>query len=208
MSKKESKEKRIEDVLVAAMDVFIEKGYENASMNEIAIRAGISKGGLYHHFLSKDMVLLYANQKLMEPCMAMLDAAKENSSAVEGIKTYIHDYLGYWIERKKELIFFSMSMTKAMSHMDIFKMYERYTEDYITSFVELFKKGMQSGEFKLSNAKGSAVALMSSLDGLIIYMALDKKLKLDEMVGYFIEVFLKPLYNINNNEGKGENHAE
>ena len=202
MSKKEAKEKRIEDILSAAVDVFIEKGYENASMNEIAARAGISKGGLYHHFLSKDMVLLYANQKLMEPCSAMLEAAKENPSAAEGIKSYIHDYLEYWIERKKELIFFSLSMTKAMSHMDIFKMYERYTEDYIVSFEDLFRKGNKTGEFNLSNPRENAVALMSALDGLIIYMALDKKLKLDEMVRYFENVFLKPFRCANNKEGR------
>jgi AcrR family transcriptional regulator len=72
MTKKEDKKKRIDSILSAAVDVFIEKGYEGASMNEIAARAGISKGGLYHHFISKDMVLLYANQKLLEPCEELM----------------------------------------------------------------------------------------------------------------------------------------
>ena len=49
MTKNESKDQRINDILEAAVDIFVEKGYENTSMNEIAAHAGISKGGLYHH---------------------------------------------------------------------------------------------------------------------------------------------------------------
>ena len=194
LSKKEAKEKRVDDILDAAIDVFIEKGYENTSMNEIALRAGMSKGGLYHHFLSKDMILLYANQKLMEPCNEMLKAATENPLVKDGLNQYIYEYLKFWKDRKKALIFFSLSMTKAMTHMDIFKMYENYTEDNIRSFEALFKKGITTGEFVTHDCRGSAIALMSALDGLIVYMALDKKLTLQDMSRTFEDIFLKPIY--------------
>ena len=190
MTKKETKEKRIDDILGAAVNVFVEKGYENATMSDIASRAGISKGGLYHHFLSKDMVLLYANQKLMEPCAGMMLEAKRNPSITEGLKSYILNYLEYWADRKKELIFFSLSMTKAMTHRDIFKLYEKYVEEYISSFEEFFKKGVDNGEFVPHNTKGSAVALMSALDGVLIYMALDKKLGVLEVAKSFEERFI------------------
>ncbi|MCX7749324.1 MAG: TetR/AcrR family transcriptional regulator [Clostridia bacterium] len=192
MTKKESKEKRINDILEAAMDVFIEKGYENASMNEIAARAGISKGGLYHHFLNKDMVMLYANQKLMEPCEAMMEQIKNYKSVVEGLKFYISHYLKYWSDRKRELIFFSLSMTKAMSMRDIFKMYEQYVEKYISSFEAFYQKGIDQGEFIPHNTRNSAIALMSALDGVVVYMALDKKLKLEEVSKSFEERLVDP----------------
>jgi AcrR family transcriptional regulator len=189
MTKKEDKKKRIDSIISAAVDVFIEKGYEGASMNEIAARAGISKGGLYHHFISKDMVLLYANQKLMEPCEELMLHAQKNKSASEGLREYIYEYLKYWNERKRELIFFSLSMTKAMTHRDIFNMYEGFVESYITSFEKLFKNGIDTGEFKNHDFRGSSIALMSALDGVIVYMALNKKLNLEDVVRHFEEVF-------------------
>lgn len=196
MAKKEAKEKRVDDIIDAAVDVFIEKGYENASMNEIAARAGISKGGLYHHFISKDMVLLCATEKLTKPCDEMMIVAQNHPSAIEGLKYYIDQYLKYWTERKREFIFFSLSMTKAMTHMDIFKMYEKYTQTYIESFVSLYQKGIEAGEFIPHNTRASSVALMSAIDGVVVYLTLDKKLKLDDIVKYYEEVFIKPYVNV------------
>jgi len=52
-------------ILQAAEDVFVEKGYYNASMDEIAARVGIAKGTLYLHFACKeDMVVALLKRKL------------------------------------------------------------------------------------------------------------------------------------------------
>src|SRR3954468_2696393 len=42
------------EMLESALAVFAERGYRDASVNEIAERAGYSKGALYWHFSSKD----------------------------------------------------------------------------------------------------------------------------------------------------------
>jgi AcrR family transcriptional regulator len=41
-------------LLDAALEVFADRGYREASIDEIAARAGYSKGALYWHFSSKD----------------------------------------------------------------------------------------------------------------------------------------------------------
>jgi AcrR family transcriptional regulator len=195
MAKNESKEKRINDILDAAVAIFVEKGYENTTMSEIASRAGMSKGGLYHYFLTKDMVLLYANQKLLDPTYEIMKQAENFNSIKEGLEFYISNYIKYWIDRKRELIFFSLSMTKAMSQKDIFNMYQKYIEKYITTIEVIYQKGIDSGEFISHNPRHSAVALISALDGVLVYMVLDNKLTLQEVVESFsyrfIEVFLQ-----------------
>ncbi|MCL2552011.1 MAG: TetR/AcrR family transcriptional regulator [Actinomycetia bacterium] len=45
-------------VLFVAKDVFLESGYERASMDTVAARAGTSKRSLYAHFESKDRLFL------------------------------------------------------------------------------------------------------------------------------------------------------
>lgn len=45
-------------ILFAAKDVFLETGYERASMDTVAARAGTSKRSLYAHFESKDKLFL------------------------------------------------------------------------------------------------------------------------------------------------------
>ena len=50
MAKNEPKEVRVNEIIQAAIEEFIEKGYDGASMDQIAKRAGVSKGGVYYHF--------------------------------------------------------------------------------------------------------------------------------------------------------------
>lgn len=47
-------EQRIPEILAAALQVFSEKGFAAARMDDIARVAGMSKGGLYTHFASKE----------------------------------------------------------------------------------------------------------------------------------------------------------
>lgn len=46
------------ELLVAAADVFAERGFRDASIDEVAERAGYSKGAVYWHFDSKDDLFL------------------------------------------------------------------------------------------------------------------------------------------------------
>ncbi|CEG26419.1 TetR/AcrR family transcriptional regulator [Bacillus sp. B-jedd] len=46
-------------ILNAALDEFVQKGYDNASTNEIVKKAGISKGLLFHYFKNKKQLYLF-----------------------------------------------------------------------------------------------------------------------------------------------------
>ena len=50
---------RAEDILAAARDVFADKGYEGASITDIAQKAGIVEGTIYKHFKNKSII--YSN---------------------------------------------------------------------------------------------------------------------------------------------------
>ncbi|CBS87521.1 TetR/AcrR family transcriptional regulator [Azospirillum lipoferum] len=48
------KDARPQEIVAAAMDVFAERGFAAARLEEVAARAGVSKGTLYLYFPSKD----------------------------------------------------------------------------------------------------------------------------------------------------------
>lgn len=53
-----AREARIADILVAARDVFCEKGYEQTAVSEIAARIGVVEGTVYKYFATKRELLL------------------------------------------------------------------------------------------------------------------------------------------------------
>ena len=52
-----SAEERKNEILDVAEQLFAEKGFDNASTNDIIKRIGIARGTLYHHFKSKEEIL-------------------------------------------------------------------------------------------------------------------------------------------------------
>ncbi len=57
-----------ENILKTALELFLKKGYEKTSMNEIAGNVGITKPAVYHHFKNKEelaiKVIDYFEQKV------------------------------------------------------------------------------------------------------------------------------------------------
>ena len=50
-------EERKNEILDVAEQLFAEKGFDNASTNDIINKIGIARGTLYHHFSSKEEIL-------------------------------------------------------------------------------------------------------------------------------------------------------
>lgn len=67
----------------AATEVFVQKGYSTSSVDEIALRAGVSKQTVYMHFGSKENLFLAvtaaATDAITEELAAQLDASRGGS---------------------------------------------------------------------------------------------------------------------------------
>ena len=57
MAKSKTKAVRREEILDAAEELFVTKGYEQATTVDIMQKVGIAKGTLYYHFTSKEEIL-------------------------------------------------------------------------------------------------------------------------------------------------------
>lgn len=57
MTRKEQKEARRLQIIHAALDLFLERGYYGTKTSQISKRAGISEGLLFHYFPTKEILL-------------------------------------------------------------------------------------------------------------------------------------------------------
>ena len=92
MVKQERAGRTRQAVLLAAADTFAEAGFEAASLVDISTRAGVSKGALYFHFVSKqalaDGVLTAAGRVV---AVAVLRARRSDRPAVQGLIDLAHE---------------------------------------------------------------------------------------------------------------------
>src|SRR5439155_119983 len=63
-----------QELLRAAADVFAERGFRDASIDEVAERAGYSKGAVYWHFASKgDLFFALVEEHVDRPTREMIE---------------------------------------------------------------------------------------------------------------------------------------
>ena len=68
-------ERRTEEILDAAFQVFSIKGYHNSTVDDIAQEAGISKGTCYQYFEGKEDIFIATMERSLETLLAEADAA-------------------------------------------------------------------------------------------------------------------------------------
>jgi len=81
---RERRRQQTRDVLVeAATEVFARRGYEGASLEEIAETAGFTRGAIYKHFAGKEELFFAvtdgANQRVIESFRAIAPASPDSS---------------------------------------------------------------------------------------------------------------------------------
>jgi AcrR family transcriptional regulator len=70
----------VESLLAVAVEVFIERGYDGTSMEDLARAMGITKSSIYHHVESKEQLLRLA----VERALGALFAVTEEEGAHKG----------------------------------------------------------------------------------------------------------------------------
>ena len=75
-------EARPGEIVQAALDLFVEKGFSSAKMDEIAKRAGVTKGTVYLYFPSKEELLLAVHERNIDGFFAALIARLEQDEPV------------------------------------------------------------------------------------------------------------------------------
>jgi AcrR family transcriptional regulator len=84
-------------LLESAMEVFVAHGYHAAAMDDIAVRAGVSKPVLYQHFPGKlelYLALLDAScDTIIENCRVALESTHDNKQRVAATMAAFYDYV-------------------------------------------------------------------------------------------------------------------
>ncbi len=83
-----------EQIIETAAQVFRQKGYHGASMNDIADAVHLQKASLYHHFSSKQEILLEILGKALQLLLDRISPIAEQSApADKKLRAMIREYL-------------------------------------------------------------------------------------------------------------------
>lgn len=90
MARNKHPEETVNLILEVAFRLFTERGYEHTSIQDIIDHlGGLSKGAIYHHFKSKEDILIAVTEKMTEESNKMLGVIRDRTdlSGREKLKT-------------------------------------------------------------------------------------------------------------------------
>ncbi|MCL0071664.1 TetR/AcrR family transcriptional regulator [Peptococcaceae bacterium] len=102
---KKSREERIEEILRAAVCVFLEKGYRNATMEDIIAKTSLSKGGFYYYFKNTKEIFLAVMERYgkinIEEIKKMLDESLDKESFFKELADFLFNRILKETDEKK-----------------------------------------------------------------------------------------------------------
>src|ERR1700732_417453 len=97
-------DRRLAKIIVHATNVFYEKGYEGASMRDLARSSGMSLAGLYYYFESKEKLLYLIQKHTFTTIVEQLRERLDNVSDPEQrIRVFILNHLEYFLANRKAM---------------------------------------------------------------------------------------------------------
>jgi len=150
----------------AALSVFSEKGYHNATIEEIAALSGIGKGTVYRYFASKKELL---NELLIEKYEEMIEPLSRMLSTDEDLLIQIRRMIEIWIGFiEKNPVVYRLVQSEAISHQagEASMFY-----DYIITRLPLFKERIlalnMENKLKTTNFYTVFYGILGFIDGVV-----------------------------------------
>jgi len=148
-TRRRQKEARPQQLLDAALELFVEKGFAATRAEEVAQRAGVSKGTLYLYYASKEELLkAVIREHLSTRIAAGAALAERHAGSAAGL---LRDVLSrWWLEvfDSPTAGVFKLIVTEVRNFPDIAGFYQREViqpgEQLIARAVQ---RGIDSGEF-------------------------------------------------------------
>ena len=168
---KRSAEETKKRILASARTVFVEEGYAQASMRQIARASGISVGALYLHFKNKEKLYLTFVQEWMEQLNGETrEALLDMDDPMEAMKAFIIITIEF-VRRNREIIILQGRELGFHFGIELKREFFRERRGVIADIV---RRGLAKGVFRECDADEAAKVIFNTLRGFGVSMVLDE----------------------------------
>ncbi len=159
------KEARPKELLASAIELFVERGFASTRLEDVARRAGVSKGTLYLYYANKEDLFKAVVRQTILP---MIDDAETSVAEFDGHSADLlrHVILSWWVR---------IGSTKAsgiskliLAEADNFPELARFYQEEVMSrrmrmISNMLERGIRRGEFRAIDVPQTAQVLIAPL---------------------------------------------
>ncbi|MBN2984604.1 TetR/AcrR family transcriptional regulator [Cohnella algarum] len=183
----EQTKKKIAD---ASRALFIHKGYNASSIEDIVKATGCSAGNIYYHFKSKEGLFLHlieeSDREWEEKWLTKEPLFSNATDKLYGMAEHLaHEQLNHPMTKAVDEFF-----NNSVKDPEVEERIKQLIKGYVEFNEQLLQQGIDNGEFKPMNVTGMAVMLDSLLYGLSQHTRSMEREEALEAYRLAIDVFL------------------
>lgn len=196
------KDARPQELLAAALDLFVERGYAATRLDDVAARAGVSKGTLYLYFTNKEELF---KAVVRESVVPVLGEAEGIIEAYEGhtADLFREIVLGWWerIGNTKLSGITKLMMAESSNFPEVTQFYH---DEVITRgdamIAHILQRGIRRGEFRQIDVQQATRVICAPMIMLMMWKhsfstCRPEPIAPSEYLNSFIDLFLHGVLN-------------
>ncbi len=175
------REKKKEDIILAALKMFSEKGFLRTTIKDIAEQAGIGKGTVYEYFKDKEEIIqssFFYFQRFLEVDMEKILLSDKNgalklSDLIKAILKVLNNKEGNYLDLMFD--FWAEGMKGNKKGIMLTEM-KRFYDIYRKMIEDIIIEGIKDGSIREDiDPFETASILIGAMDGIMVQWILDRK---------------------------------
>lgn len=159
MGRNKYPEETVRKILDTAERLFVEKGYDSASLQDIIDETGLSKGAIYHHFSSKEDIFYFVCDRIGQKNVEALSKVRDDNrlNGLEKLRTIFKSSLQ---PERQAKMFCMMPYLLDNSKFLAFELRSIFME-VVPEFIEpIIRQGIADGSIQTNHPRELAEAMM------------------------------------------------
>jgi AcrR family transcriptional regulator len=154
--------RRRKEIFDASLHLFLEKGFTETSMREIAKAAGVGKSTLYDYYKSKDEIMVsYFESEIKKITVRAEEIIEQDLTIAEKLRKIMQMHLGYLVDSRQT--FLKLSLEAQRLSADSQEQVQLHRHAYQDMLRALIEEGIRRGEFRPVNPLFAARSIFSLL---------------------------------------------
>jgi len=156
---------RVDQVLETATRLFTERGYDAASIRDLAAALAMRPSSLYHHFPGKQHILFAICFGLQSDFnAAVMPVFHQGKGPVETIQDVIGEHIRFSLARRGEVLV--NTRERRSLPPDLRAQVNRLRRAYRDALVAVIEQGRRQGLFSVEDPKLAAMAVFDMVNGM------------------------------------------
>lgn len=179
-------------ILEAASNLFIQRGYEGTTMQDIAHELGISRSALYYYFKNKEEILVSLTEGLTVAAQQLASQVVEKGKEPE-------EALRELVQQHAKLILYRPIQFRVVQQAEVSlpekqrKIAETARRVLLQRFTEVIQRGIETGRFRMVNARVAAFSIIGMCNWTAWWFKADGKKTAEEIADMMADFSLHAL---------------